>query len=241
MKAVILAAGTANRLKPLTAETPKGLLKIADRSIFEYTIENLIKNDINDILVVTGFYKEKVESFFKERKDINVSFVNNPDYSTTNNAYSLFLAKEYIQDDFILLDSDIVFHPDIIKKLLLNKDRPVLAVNRHKCGVEEIKVIVDDNHKVLNINKEVEPSSAWGESIGIEVFSKKDKDVLFDILNSRIKDYEGKNEFYEKSFEEMIKRGHYFYAVDTTEFPSIEIDYKEDLKNAEMVVAKIFS
>jgi len=64
MKAVILAAGVASRLRPLTNNTPKCLLKVGNKSILERTIDNLVKNNIDKIVVVTGFLHKMIEDFF---------------------------------------------------------------------------------------------------------------------------------------------------------------------------------
>ena len=76
MKAVILAAGVASRLRPLTENTPKCLLQVGDKLILERTIDNLIKNDISEVIVVTGFLKERIEDFLiKNYPSINFTFI----------------------------------------------------------------------------------------------------------------------------------------------------------------------
>lgn len=232
----------ATRLRPLTDETPKCLLPLIEKKpILYYAIQNLIANHIQDIIIVTGFMKEKIESYVKKAfPEIKVHFVYNKDYDKTNNAYSLLLAEDEIKGNFVLLDSDIVFHPDIIKTLSNYPQKPVLAVNCHECGEEEIKVKVDPEKKILEISKTVKPSKAWGESIGIEIFSKKEKEILFKVLKKRIIQEKRVNEFYEASFEEMIQIGHPFYAVDVTHLPAMEIDFADDLEKARVLVKKIY-
>ena len=81
MKAVILAAGVASRLRPLTNNTPKCLLKVGTKSILERTIDNLLKNNIEDIIVVTGFLKEMIEDFLtKNYPTIKFTFIYNEKY-----------------------------------------------------------------------------------------------------------------------------------------------------------------
>jgi len=90
MKAVILAAGIASRLKPLTNNTPKCLLKVGEKSILQRTIDNLIKNKITEIVVVTGFLNEMIENFLTENyPEVSFKFLYNAQYDSTNNIYSL--------------------------------------------------------------------------------------------------------------------------------------------------------
>ena len=78
MKAIILAAGIASRLRPLTDNTPKCLLKVGDKTILEHTLENLIANNITDIIIVTGYLENLVKSFVKEKfPQLNVTFIYN--------------------------------------------------------------------------------------------------------------------------------------------------------------------
>ena len=120
MKAIILAAGIASRLRPLTNDRPKCLLKIGDRSLLERTIDALLENNIREIIIVTGYLHEMLESFVQTRyPSLSVKFIHNELYATTNNIYSLWLALPEVQQEkeIILLDSDILFDPLMIKIL----------------------------------------------------------------------------------------------------------------------------
>lgn len=238
MQAVILAAGMATRLKPLTDKTPKCLLELSPkRPILDYMLTGLIAQGLTRLVMVTGFEAGQIESFIKSRfPALETVFVHNPDFETTNNAYSLLLAQHEVKGGFILLDSDIVFDPRIIGALKNEKGRPVLAVNCHPCGDEEIKVRVNENFQIQEISKKVDPAKTMGESIGIELFCEKSARILFETLEKRMIKENRINEFYEASFEEMIVQGHDFYACDVTEFPAMEIDFAEDLEKARILV-----
>ena len=144
MKAIILAAGIASRLRPLTNDRPKCLLKIGDRSLLERTIDALLENNIREIIIVTGYLHDMLETFVQTRyPSLNVKFIHNELYSSTNNIYSLWLAlpKVLQEKEIILLDSDILFDPLMIKILLDASHDNCLALDSHKLGEEEIKVI----------------------------------------------------------------------------------------------------
>lgn len=230
MKAVILAAGTASRLRPLTSTTPKCLLKVNGKTLLERTLDNFISNGITEFLIVTGYLQEMIRDFVaKNYPALNVKFLYNKDYSTTNNIYSLFLAEDFAcGSDFILSDSDILFSKDIIAALLADKNPDVLAMNRHELGEEEIKIISDADRNVLEISKVCSIENAVGESVGLEKMSAKYSVALYKELHQMI-DNEGlDNVFYEKAFERLIPQGHIFKYLDTTNFFSMEIDTVED-------------
>ena len=230
MKAVILAAGTASRLRPLTSNTPKCLLKVNGKTLLERTLDNFISNGITEFLIVTGYLQEMIIDFVKKNyPKLNVKFLYNKDFATTNNIYSLYLAEEFAcGNNFILSDSDILFSKDIITALLADKNPDVLAMNRHELGEEEIKIISDSERNVLEISKVCSIEKAVGESVGLEKMSAEYSAALYKELHQMI-DNEGlSNVFYEKAFERLIPQGHIFKYLDTTDFFSMEIDTVED-------------
>ena len=109
MKAVILAAGIASRLRPLTDNTPKCLLKVGDKNILELTMDNILANNITEIIIVTGYLQQQIKDFIaKKYSQINVTYIYNNVYDSTNNIYSLWMAKDYLLgDEMLLMDSDI--------------------------------------------------------------------------------------------------------------------------------------
>jgi choline kinase len=236
MHCVILAAGTASRLRPLTDTTPKCLLHIGDRSILERTIRAVFHAGIIHFTVVVGFQDWKIKNFLKRNfPSLDFTFIINNQYETTNNAFSLLLTREEIEGhELLLLDSDIVFDDEIIPLLLKSPSENCLAVrtNGH-FGEEEIKVELNKNGDVLRIGKAIEASSTHGESIGIEKFSRGDTTALFRTLEKRIYGEKRTNEFYEASFQEMIDDGARIHAVSVGSHRCIEIDTAEDLQAAE--------
>ncbi len=230
MKAVILAAGTASRLRPLTDKMPKCLLKVNGKTLLERTIDNFISNGTTDLLIVTGYLQNMIKDFVKAKyPQLDAKFIENKDYASTNNIYSLFLAEEFASGhDFILSDSDILFSGTIITALMEDKSPNVLAMNRHELGDEEIKIIADENRNVLEISKVCSIANAIGESVGLEKISAQYSSAMFKELHQMI-DNEGMNNvFYEKCFERLIPQGYLFKYLDTTSFFSMEIDTVED-------------
>ncbi|HBZ20842.1 MAG TPA: nucleotidyl transferase [Bacteroidales bacterium] len=234
MKAVILAAGVASRLRPLTNNTPKCLLKVGPKNILELALENLVENKISDIVIVTGYLENRIRDFLKIRfPELNITFCYNELYNSTNNIYSLWLARNALQgEEMLLMDSDIVFDSRIITRLISSGFKSCLALKRHEVHDEEIKVRTDMNGRILEISKEVNPAEAAGESVGIELFGKDLLSELFRVIDRKVNIDKNVNQFYEAAFQELIDNNHDIYAVDVTEYFCTEIDTEEDLRNA---------
>jgi choline kinase len=198
------------------------------------TIDNILKAGINDFVMVTGYRENMIKDFIAHKyPSLNIEYLTNSDYENNNNSYSLWMAKEKITSECILLDSDILFDYRIIEKILNSPHDTCLAVNtNHKLGEEEIKVIVDSTNKILHIGKALIPEKSYGESIGIERFSYDFFKKLGKVLDRKIIDEKNVNEFYEASFQELIDGGNGFFAVDVSEYKSMEIDTPEDLTRA---------
>ena len=240
MKAVILAAGIASRLRPLTNNTPKCLLKVGDKNILQLTIENLLANNITELVMVTGYLEQQIKDFVAATfPQLNVTYIYNEVYDATNNIYSLWLAKnELLGGEMLLMDSDIIFDSNIIAALINSGYENCLALKRHNVGEEEIKVKADSNGRVLEISKIVPPALAIGESIGIEKFGVKSLYKLFEVIDRKVVHEKMVNIFYEVAFEEMIKEGENIFIVDTTEYICMEIDTATDLQTAAEVLKK---
>jgi len=236
MHCVILAAGTASRLRPLTDSTPKCLLQIGHRTILERAIRAVFHAGIIHFTIVVGFQDWKVKNFLKRNfPSLDFTFVVNNRFDTTNNAFSLLLARdEIIGHELLLLDGDIVFDDEIIPLVMKSPRETSLAVRTSdSVGAEDVKVEVKEGGEIIRIGKELPVASAFGESIGIEKFSRGDTIKLFDTLEKRIKTENRVDEFYEASFQELIDGGTKIYAIDAGKYRSIEVDTPEDLQTAE--------
>ncbi|MDR0661154.1 MAG: phosphocholine cytidylyltransferase family protein [Prevotellaceae bacterium] len=238
MKAIILAAGIASRLRPLTDHIPKCLLKVGEKSLLERTFDALIQNGVSDFAVVTGYKQRQIVDFLTSNySEQTIKLIYNDKYETTNNVYSLWLACPYVQkEEVLLLDSDIIFDPQIVGALLQSPKQNALALNKHELGDEEIKVIADSDGKVLEISKTCSPTEAIGESIGIEKIAPGYFEALTNELERMIVEEKQDNVFYEKAFERLIAQDHFFYAIDTTAFFSAELDTAKDFEHAQKLI-----
>jgi choline kinase len=240
-KALILAAGVASRLRPLTNGTPKCLLDIGGKRILERMMNNLSGVGITSFVLVTGYLDHMIRDFVTERHPgLDVMFIHNPIYDTTNNIFSLWLARDaMLGHEMLLLDSDILFAPDIAAALLAAPHDNCLALKRADVGDEEMKVRLDNDQRVLEISKDVPLRDAAGESIGIERFSPTWVEAMY-VLLDRIINIEGRSGiFYEAAFEKMIEDGQLLYAVDVSPWPCMELDTVEDVMHARAALAPL--
>ena len=237
MIGVILAAGMAKRLRPLTDERPKCLLKVGQRTLLQRTVDAIVAAGVDELVIVTGYRKNMIVDFLKTNyPTLIIHFIDNPDFAHNNNIFSLWLTRPYTEGkDFLLLDSDILFDPTIIPAII-RQEGSVLALNRHELGEEEIKVIVDSEGYVKEISKVCSIQEAIGESVGIEKMTADYSKALFRELQHMIVDEGLVNVFYEKAFERLILQGHTFKIIDTTNYFSIELDTVEDFENAKKLI-----
>lgn len=234
MKAVILAAGIASRLRPLTDNTPKCLLNVGSKCLLARTIDSLIVNGFDRLVIVTGYLKEMIESFVSANyPDLRVEYIFNSKYESTNNIYSLWLARSAVQtQSMLLLDSDILFDAQLISALLESKHENCLALNSHELGDEEIKVILNSHGQIIEISKTCSIKAAIGESVGIEKFSAEFVQSLYTELDDMILNKGQSGVFYEMAFENLINKGAEIYTVDTSNIFSMELDTVEDFETA---------
>ena len=244
MIGVVLAAGMASRLRPLTNDRPKCLLTVGSRTLLQRTFDALIAAGIKEFVVVTGYRGEMIRLFLdKQYADMKLTFhfLHNADYQNNNNIFSLWMTRDIVRGkEFILLDSDILFDPKIITRMV-QEPGTALALNRHELGDEEIKVIVDEQNRVVEISKVCSIADAVGESVGIEKMDAEYSEALFAELDKMIVEEKMVNVFYEKAFERLIPQQHCFHIVDTTDFFSIELDTVEDFNSArQLIPAELF-
>jgi choline kinase len=220
---VILAAGASTRLRPLTDSKPKCLLEVGGKALLKRTIENVHDAGVKKIAIVIGYRGEMIREFVKRHfPQTHIRFILNPNYTNTNNAYSLLLARRFLEkkegnmcSGLILLDSDIHFSSKLLPLFLSNPLHDCIAVRvSGEHSEEEIRVKVDGNGNIVLIGKETPLNETYGESIGIEMFSAETTTRLFTILEQRMRSGVGWTEFYEASFQEMINQGAQFKAID---------------------------
>ncbi len=235
MKAIILAAGMASRLRPLTLHTPKCLLKVGERALLQRSMDALIQYGIRDFVIVTGYLDGMIRHFVRQTygDTITVRFVHNADYETTNNIYSLWLARSEAEGQgVLLLDSDLLYDGRIVERVIANEHDNVLTLIKHELGEEEMKVVMDSEGSITEISKTCSPALAAGESLGIERMGKAYTTALYQELEGMMNVEHLENTFYELAFFRLIAKGYTFSVLDVTDLFSCELDTVEDFETA---------
>ena len=229
MKAVILAAGRGTRMPNVTKDKPKALIDINGKTILQRQIETLKKNQIEKIILVIGYKSEQIK---KQIQNIdNVEIIENKDYATTDNIYSLYLTNNQIRNhEFILMNGDAVFEEKIIQQLTSKKEQNIAPVDTRYYDHEELK-IREENGRVMEILPKNTPKNlSDGSTIGIFKFSTKGSTVLFDELEQLTK--KGvKNKWFEHALNNIFKKIE-MKKMDIHGFKWIEIDDEKDIIKA---------
>ena len=150
MQGIILAAGMGSRLKKLTQNKPKCMVEVSGTTLIERALRQLDKLKLNRIVIVTGYSCETLINFI-EGFDINtpIVFVNNEIYDKTNNIYSLYLAKDYLEsDDTLLLESDLIFENSILQQLVNDKRESLALVDKYESWMDGTCLIVGENDEI---------------------------------------------------------------------------------------------
>jgi choline kinase len=233
---VLLAAGQATRLRPLTDDRPKCLLDVGGEAVLLRAIRILRSRGLTRFTVVDGYRGDMIRAALAPMgAEVEFRFVRNDDFATTNNAWSLMLAAAGDDDDepLMLLDADIVFAPEVIDRLLAHPAPNRLGLRTTGLvGEEDMKVRLGADGLVADLGKGLPVREAAGESVGIEVFAAGFVAAMFPVLRRRQRREGRTNEFYEATFVELIAAGHAVAAVDLAGLACREIDTPEDLEDA---------
>ncbi|MGY9003202.1 MAG: phosphocholine cytidylyltransferase family protein [Rhodospirillales bacterium] len=236
MKAIILAAGVGSRIRPLTDNCPKCLLKIGGVTILERMLTHIQACGINEVVFVLGYLQEQIESFVKNSfPELDAHFIVNDRYKETNTGYSLMLTEGFIKgSSFVKFDADVVFDQNILESLLASDDQNILCIDKEiHLDDEEIKVVVKDGSRIVKASKTVMPTDAEGESIGIEKIGSETAILLFSELKAMMTRVENHQEYYEGAYELLMAKDIPFHALDITGLKWSEIDTKQDFDAAE--------
>ncbi len=231
--ALLLAAGTGIRLQPLTLTVPKCLTEVGGVPILERLVNNLKAQGFERLIVVIGHLGDHIQEFLQQHSDdMQIDFIINPDYRTSNNIYSLWLARHQIREPFLLVESDLVFETRMLDdmlqpdKMAISKILPWMKGTTVELGFERRVTAFrrggdrcDDAHQYKTVNL---------YSLSLNSWNKIEKRLHRYISEGRL------SEYYEVVFGEMIADGSLsFDAVFFDAKRWYEIDTMADLRAAE--------
>lgn len=225
MRAIILAAGLGTRLRPMTDNTPKALIKVKDKPLVEYQIEYLKEKGIDEIIVVVGYLHEQF-GYLKEKYGVKLVF--NEKYAEYNNFYSLYLVKDYLADSYVI-DADNYLFKNMFRSDI-NRST-YFSVYREDCENEWF-LIYGDDYKVKDI---IVDSKAGRILSGVSFWDKETAEKI----NKFIDFAYDSNEFMDLYWDNMVKDNisELDVYVEELEANSIyEIDSVKDYNKLEKIL-----
>lgn len=245
-KAIILAAGIGKRLGGLTKDIPKCLLEVEkDITLLDLSLKALKEGGIKEIILICGYQKDTLENHINKKwKDsFTFHFVFNEKFDIWNNIYSAYIAKSFFDDETLLLNSDIIYDPGILKNLLLTvkltrgKMSYLVIDDKKDLIQEDMKVLVSPDNEIKQINKAIDIEEAYGEYIGIAYLRGNEKIRFFEAAEKLIQ--KGSTDlYYEDAIANTLNRC-IVLPCSTGGLMWTEVDTKEDLDHAKEIYKKL--
>lgn len=240
MQAIILAAGMGKRLGEYTQNNTKCMVEVNGVKLIDRVFKQLASLPISRVVMVIGYEGEKLRNYLGDEKEgLHIDYVENSVYNKTNNIYSLWLAKQQLQeDDTLLIESDLIFDDQMLP-LICNHPEPNLAlVAKYEPWMDGTMVLIDDDRNIVNfVSKaafDYSQIDKYFKTVNVYKFSRdfsRQKYVPF--LEAYTKSV-GNNEYYENVLRIIsFLNSHDLKALPIQGLKWYEIDDKQDLDIAE--------
>ena len=204
MQAIILAAGMGKRLGEYTRENTKCMLEVNGVKLIDRALTCLKDINVSRIILVVGFKGQNVRDYVgDDYHGTPIVYVDNPVYDKTNNIYSLFLAKDYLlEEDTLLLESDLIYEPAVVKKLLADDFPNIALVDKYESWMDGTVVTIDEENRITRfIDKEhfkFEEINSYYKTVNIYKFSKDFSSKYYVPFLAAYSTALGNNEYYEQ-------------------------------------------
>ena len=248
MKAVILAAGQGTRLSPLTNRVPKCLVRLHGKPIMQRQLESLDKAGFEQCVVVVGYRGDQVEyQFGPNFRNVEITYVYNERFQETNNLYSLWLARDYLDDDILLLECDLVFEDGLLKDLAQVTYPDVAVVDWFRPTMDGTVILAREGlaESILLKSQQAEQFDYSYALKTVNIYSLSRDTMVRRFLPAldRYVDTGVTDVFYEAILAELVSQGKLNMAVHLTgDRKWTEIDTVDDLREAEALFpAKTFA
>jgi len=236
--ALLLAAGTGVRLQPLTLDAPKCLTEVGGVPILGRLVDNLRAQGFKRLVVVIGHLGDCIQEFLQQHaEDMRVDYVINPDYRTTNNIYSLWLARQQIREPFLLVESDLVFEAWMLDgmlqpdKMAISSILPWMSGTTVELGSERRVTAFRMGGDMGDAARQYKTVNLY--SLSLNSWSKIEERLSRFVSEGRL------GEYYEAVFSEMVADG--TLSFDAVFFDAdrwYEIDTRADLSAAEKLFTR---
>ncbi|MCR5192227.1 MAG: aminotransferase class I/II-fold pyridoxal phosphate-dependent enzyme [Bacteroidales bacterium] len=245
MQAIILAAGMGRRLGELTKDNTKCMLKVNGIRLIDRTLDCLSVLNLKRVVIVVGYNGDKVIDYVGNNyKGTEIVYVDNPIYDKTNNIYSLFLARDYmVEDDTLLLESDLIYEHSVIEKLLADPRPDLALVDKYESWMDGTVVTLDEEQNIVNfLNKEkfrYSDIADYYKTVNIYKFSREFSTGQYVPFLNAYCTALGRNEYYEQVLRVITLLGNTtLKALPLSGEKWYEIDDIQDLDIAEGMFAE---
>ena len=204
MQAIILAAGMGKRLKELTSNKTKCMVKVNGVSLIDRMLHQIEKYSLNRIVIVVGYEGQHLMDYIGTLGiKTPIIFVNNPIYDKTNNIYSLALAKDYLkEDDTLLFESDLIFEDAVIDELLSDPRETLALVDKYESWMNGTCLRVDENDNIKDFisgkNVQYKEVVDYYKTVNIYKFSQRFSEKIYIPFLDAYENALGNNEYYEQ-------------------------------------------
>lgn len=208
MQAIILAAGMGKRLGELTQNNTKCMVKVNGVTLIERLLHQLesvsIPAPLSRIVIVTGYEGQKLRNYIATLNiQLPVEYVDNPIYATTNNIYSLYLARDYLQqEDSLLFESDLIFEDAVIDRILQNPYPSLALVDKFESWMDGTVVTLDDEDNIKRFipgsKFSYKETKEYYKTVNIYKFSQKFSCSHYVPFLAAYSKALGNNEYYEQ-------------------------------------------
>ena len=236
MKALILAAGLGTRLAPITDDKPKSLVPVNGKPILFKQIENLLKNGITDITIVSGYKADILEKAVHELYP-EIKIIEDTDYATTNNMYSAYIARKAVENDsFLMMNADVFYDTSVITELLAYESDNAIVTDIGRYLKESMKV-VEKNGRLVKISKTIMSEDSFGVSIDVYKLSKEGGKAFFDKCAEYIEEKKELKMWSEVALNDILP--YIIFKACPLKGRWFEIDDHDDLTSAEVLFAEV--
>lgn len=233
-KAVILLAGREKKLAPLTDEIHQCLFNLGDLCVIEDMLLKLHRQGIEEAILVVGHKSDLIKNKIGIRyNNLVIRYVENSDFETTGAAHSLWLAKDYLKDDFLLLDGDIICEEELLGAILESDKKDIIAVDEYRDGTENKVTVKIAKDKIVKIGKNlpINKDAKFVHAIGITKISVKTAELLVKELDKFTNNRE-LSRIYDDAINEILDKVE-FYALDVKGLNWFEIDELNEFDKAQ--------
>ena len=240
-KAIILSAGQGRRLLPLTENTPKCLLLVAEKPVLAWQIDALLAVGVDEITIISGFQVGLIEALLQQRyaDHPNIKILFNPFFEVADNLASCWIARTTMTGNFLLLNGDTVIESALLAQVLNSEPAPItLSVDyKNTYDADDMKVQLNTDGWVKQVSKIIPPHQVDAQSIGLIYSREQGPQIFSQAVESALRHPAELKSWYLSIIDALAKQ-HLVNSCSVKGYRWCEIDFIEDLAKAGMIFSE---